>query len=161
MKSSVFLSLTIPVLFTLFLSTARQPLSMSTLVGTDIYGQHEDTATANNLAAEFFALQRLMDSIDAGPEAVRNYFRYSDYSILYDYLDEPQHLANKKALQDGSHTVVYIPLDAYQADMNTNHYYTYEGPADSLKIIYDENGMVTDVVGFTYRGVYKIRALTE
>ena len=134
---------------------------MSLTLPTPTSSQVEDSTQSSAITEEMLAVQRLMDSVDAGKDAVRNYFNHSDYSVLYDYLDEPQHADYKKALQEGSYTVIYVPRNAYHAEMSINYYYFYEGPTDTMKIVYNENGMVKDVVGHKYRGVYKIRSFTK
>lgn len=121
----------------------------------------EDTATSGNISPEMVALQRLIDSIDAGVQAVKNYFNHSDYSVLYDYLDDPKHKALKAALQSGKYTVIYLPFNAYHPKMSTDHYYTFTGPVDSMKIIYNENGIIENVVGYKYKGLYNIATLME
>lgn len=161
MNPIAFLSLIFSFVLHAYTMSAREVVTMSLPLSTPTSSQVEDSTQSSAITEEMLAVQRLMDSIDAGKDAVRNYFNHSDYSVLYDYLDEPQHADFKKALQEGSYTVIYIPLNAYHAEMSTNHYYFYEGPTDTMEIMYDENGMVEDVVGFTYRGIYEIRSLTK
>lgn len=161
MNPNTFLSLIISFVLHAFTISASEVVTMSLPLPTPTSSQVEDSTQSSAITEEMLAVQRLMDSVDAGKDAVRNYFNHSDYSVLYDYLDEPQHADYKKALQEGSYTVIYVPRNAYHAEMSTNHYYFYEGPTDTMKIVYNENGMVKDVVGYKYRGVYKIRSLTK